>query len=82
MYGQTEAAGLLTSKPFDLHAGDVESAGVPLIGVDLRILDAQGRDITASGETGEIRVRAGFTFAVSSKRSDIGAPAVLSAAKV
>ena len=75
MYGQTEASGLLTSKPAALHADDFESAGPPLLGVDLRIVDPGGGDITTSGQTGEILARTDYALLGYWGRTDIGTPA-------
>jgi acyl-coenzyme A synthetase/AMP-(fatty) acid ligase len=55
-YGQTEVCGLLATKMPDLHDDDV-SAGLPLSGVDLRIVDARGHDVTESGELGEVQAK-------------------------
>jgi acyl-coenzyme A synthetase/AMP-(fatty) acid ligase len=55
-YGQTEVSGLIATKMPDLH-DDVLSAGLPLGGVDLRVVDAQGRDVTSSGELGEVQAK-------------------------
>lgn len=60
-YGQTEIVGLIATKMPDLH-DDVASAGLPLGGVDLRIVNAQGCDVTSSGELGEVQVRVDQTL--------------------
>ena len=56
MYGQTEATARISCLPADRLAEKVGSAGVPLDNLEVRIVDAEGRD-RAQGETGEIQVR-------------------------
>ena len=63
VYGQTESTAVLTSLPPDVHrealAGRPEllhSAGRPLPGTRLRVVDADGGDLP-SGEVGEILAR-------------------------
>ncbi len=63
VYGQTESTAVLTSLPPDVHraalAGRPElllSAGRPLVGTELRIVDPSGADL-ARGEVGEILAR-------------------------
>lgn len=75
MYGQTEASGLLTSKPAAFHAQDFESAGPPLLGVDIRIVDPSAGDVTATGQTGEILAKVDYALLGYWGRTDIGAPA-------
>jgi long-chain acyl-CoA synthetase len=63
-YGLTETSPLLTTLGMDAHreglanrgSGRLRSAGQPLPGVDLRVVDAQGRTV-ATGEAGEVWVR-------------------------
>lgn len=75
MYGQTETSGLLTSKPTSLHRDDFESAGVPLLGVEIRIVAANGGDVTNAGSVGEIQARTSYSLLGYWGRTDIGAPA-------
>lgn len=63
LYGLTETTGLVTCLPADDHDPDgprahlLRSAGRPVHGVSVRIVDAQsGRDVP-DGEVGEIRIR-------------------------
>tara|TARA_R110001592_G_scaffold357416_1_gene660626 strand:- start:208885 stop:210444 length:1560 start_codon:yes stop_codon:yes gene_type:complete len=67
VFGQTEGGPTVTVLPPKYHvtagphAGKLKSAGVPVIGVELKIVDDQDRQLR-SGETGEICVRgAGVT---------------------
>lgn len=56
-YGQTEAAPLLTSLPFEHHRGPrLKSAGRAVHGVEVCILDAQDQEVPR-GTVGEICVR-------------------------
>jgi malonyl-CoA/methylmalonyl-CoA synthetase len=59
-YGMSETL-MTTSNPYDgeRRAGTV---GVPLPGVEVRLLDAEGRDV-ADGESGELYVRSDAVFA-------------------
>lgn len=54
-YGLSEFTSVCTMLPSDLAATKAESAGLPLPGVDLRVVDEQGRDV-ASGQSGEVWV--------------------------
>jgi long-chain acyl-CoA synthetase len=54
-YGLTESAPTVTQTRLDAPRGDT-SVGTALPGVELRIVDAAGRDV-AAGEPGELRVR-------------------------
>jgi acyl-CoA synthetase (AMP-forming)/AMP-acid ligase II len=57
VYGMTEATGVVTSLPPDAHLpGKLLSCGRPVPGVELRVLDAEGKDV-AQGGVGEIAVR-------------------------
>lgn len=62
VFGQTEGGPTVTVLPPKYHvtegpdAGKLKSAGLPIIGVDLVILDEQDQELP-SGETGEICVR-------------------------
>ena len=61
-YGMTELAPMITLLMPDLHVGEgrargkIRSAGQPIVGVELRVVDADGRD-RPTGEVGEIIVR-------------------------
>lgn len=62
VFGQTEGGPTVTVLPPEYHvtegpyAGKLKSAGVPIIGVDLCIMDDDGSEL-GPGETGEICVR-------------------------
>lgn len=62
IFGQTEGGPAVTCLAPEYHvsagpyAGKLQSAGTPLIGVDVAILDEHGRRL-ADGETGEICIR-------------------------
>jgi len=75
MYGQTEMSGLLTSKPAQFHVDDFDSAGVPLLGVEMRIVSPDGDDVTKTGHVGEISTKTTYSFLSYWGRTDIGAPA-------
>lgn len=53
MYGQTEATARLTYLPPDRLESKAGSVGIPIAGVQLKIVDDQGRE-KPCGETGEI----------------------------
>lgn len=53
MYGATEASARLTYLPPELLEQKPDSIGIPIPGVDIRILDAEGRE-AGVGEIGEI----------------------------
>lgn len=61
-YGMTELAPMITLLMPELHVGEgrargkIGSAGQPIVGVELRVVDARGRDL-AVGEVGEVIVR-------------------------
>ena len=62
VYGMTEATGVVTSLPPEKHLpGKLLSCGVPIAGVELRVLDAEGRDVP-QGEVGEVALRAPFVM--------------------
>jgi acyl-CoA synthetase (AMP-forming)/AMP-acid ligase II len=56
MYGQTEASARLTYLPPDRLREKLGSVGVPLRGVEIAIVDEQGRRVRC-GESGEVIVR-------------------------
>jgi long-chain acyl-CoA synthetase len=56
MYGQTEATARLSYLPPDRAADKVESIGVPIPGVDLRVVDEAGTELPP-GEVGELVAR-------------------------
>ena len=60
-YGQTESSGILTNLPWRAHFGQGaankrKATGIPVYGVNVRIVDPKGRDVGAN-EQGEIVVR-------------------------
>jgi acyl-CoA synthetase (AMP-forming)/AMP-acid ligase II len=58
VYGMTEATGVVTSLPPESHVpGKLLSCGKPIPGVELRVVDAVGDDVS-QGEVGEIALRA------------------------
>lgn len=60
VYGMTEATGVVTSLPPEKHVpGKLLSCGTPIAGVELRVIDAEGRDVPR-GEVGEVALRAPF----------------------
>lgn len=62
VYGMTEATGVVTSLPPERHVpGKLLSCGLPVPGVELRIVDANGRDVP-QGAVGEVTVRASFVM--------------------
>ena len=62
VYGMTEATGVVTSLPPERHVpGKLLSCGQPVPGVELRIVDANGRDVP-QGAVGEVTVRAAFVM--------------------
>lgn len=56
MYGQTEATSRLTWLPPERLDEKLGSVGIPVQGVDVRVLCEDGRD-AAPGETGDVHVR-------------------------
>jgi acyl-CoA synthetase (AMP-forming)/AMP-acid ligase II len=60
LYGSTEVAAVAIAVPADLRAAP-DTAGPIVPGVDVRLLDAEGRPV-ADGETGRIFVRSGLLF--------------------
>lgn len=60
LYGQTEAGPVSCLRPRDLRRKP-GSVGQPVNGVDVRVVDASGRDVPP-GEPGEIVVRSEFTM--------------------
>jgi fatty-acyl-CoA synthase len=59
-YNATEAGMIATATPEDLRAAP-DTAGKPAPGTDIRILDAEFRELP-TGETGQIYVRSGTLF--------------------
>jgi acyl-CoA synthetase (AMP-forming)/AMP-acid ligase II len=58
VYGLTETTGAISSLRFEDHSGDrLLSCGRPNLGVDLRVVDAEGNDLPP-GEVGELLIRA------------------------
>jgi acyl-CoA synthetase (AMP-forming)/AMP-acid ligase II len=60
LYGSTEVAAVALAQPADLRAAP-DTAGPIVPGVDVRLLDAEGRAVEA-GQTGRIFVRSGLLF--------------------
>ena len=60
LYGSTEVAAVAIAGPKDLRAAS-DTAGPIVPGVDVRLLDADGRPVP-TGETGRIFVRSGLLF--------------------
>lgn len=60
LYGSTEVAAVAIADPSDLRAAP-DTAGPPLDAIDLRLLDAEGKEVPR-GETGRIFVRSGMLF--------------------
>lgn len=56
MYGQTEATARLTYLPPEQAETKMGSVGIPIPGVELRVVDERGRDLP-SGEIGELVAR-------------------------
>jgi len=56
MYGQTEATARLSYLPPERAADKVGSIGIPVPGVELRVMDRQGRELPP-GEVGELVAR-------------------------
>ena len=59
-YGMTEA-GMITSNPYEEAERKAGSVGFPLAGVEIRILDKDGKDVRP-GEVGEICLRGSNVF--------------------
>lgn len=60
VYGMTEATGVVTSLPPEKHVpGKLLSCGSPIADVELRVVDAEGRDVP-QGQVGEVALRAPF----------------------
>jgi fatty-acyl-CoA synthase len=59
-YNATEAGLISTAVPADLRVAP-DTAGKPVVGTELRILDDADREV-AQGEVGRITVRSGFQF--------------------
>lgn len=62
MYGQTEATARLTYLPPDKLTEKPDSVGIPIPGVDLRIVDDDGRDVAAQA-VGNLIARGDNVFA-------------------
>lgn len=60
LYGSTEVAAVAIADPSDLRVSP-DTAGPPLHGIDVRLLDAEGKEVD-HGETGRIFVRSGMLF--------------------
>ena len=56
-YGLTETAGTATTNPADSPWDAVETAGTPVAGVELKIVDPDTREQLVLGETGELAMR-------------------------
>lgn len=79
MYGMTETAGTITGLPPQDHDVDgnvrMGSVGIPLPGVEIRIIDADGADVP-TGEVGEIAIRSASTMLGYHRRPDATAEAI------
>jgi long-chain acyl-CoA synthetase len=72
-YGMTEASPLLTVLDYEDHFGDaVASAGKPVFGTEVRVVDELDRDVPV-GESGEIIARGANVMKGYWKRPDITA---------
>ncbi|SRR5579883_301336 len=72
-YGMTEASPLLTVLDYEDHFGEaVASAGKPVFGTEVRVVDERDRDVPA-GESGEIIARGANVMKGYWKRPDITA---------
>jgi long-chain acyl-CoA synthetase len=69
VYGMTETTGAITSLPFEDHDPDgprrglLRSAGKPLDGVDIRIVDPDTGNEAEVGEVGEVQTRSPYNMA-------------------
>ena len=69
VYGMTETTGAITSLPFEDHDPDgprrglLRSAGKPLDGVDIRIVDPDTGKVAEIGEVGELQTRSPYNMA-------------------
>lgn len=69
VYGMTETTGAITSLPFEDHDPDgprrglLRSAGKPLEGVDIRIIDPDTGKEAGIGEVGEVQTRSPYNMA-------------------
>jgi long-chain acyl-CoA synthetase len=69
VYGMTETTGAITSLPFEDHDPDgprrglLRSAGKPLEGVDIRIVDPDTGNPAKVGEVGEVQTRSAYNMA-------------------
>jgi acyl-CoA synthetase (AMP-forming)/AMP-acid ligase II len=68
MYGQTEAGLVAIAGPSDLRVAPT-SAGRPVVGTEVRLLDDAGR-LVAPGEVGRIAIRSDTTFEGYTSGSD------------
>lgn len=78
LYGLTENCGCGTHLPAALHdpqLGKLRSCGRPYEGLELRVVDAQGRELRA-GEVGEVIMRAPWTMRGYWRQPDATAAAV------
>jgi acyl-CoA synthetase (AMP-forming)/AMP-acid ligase II len=58
-YGMTEAAGQITANPLEPAARRPGSVGLPAgasLGVDLRVVDEDGRELVAPGQVGTVQI--------------------------
>lgn len=62
VYGMTEMAALTTVEPRHRKPGDRRTAGLPLDGCRVRVVDPDGRDV-AAGENGEVWLTGANMFA-------------------
>ncbi|HET8995613.1 MAG TPA: long-chain-fatty-acid--CoA ligase [Acetobacteraceae bacterium] len=76
VYGMTEATGVVTALPPEKHVpGKLLSCGAPIAGVELRVIDAEGRDVP-QGQVGEVALRAPFIMRGYWKQPEATAAAI------
>ncbi len=69
VYGSTELGVDTVLRPED-HLRKPGSCGLPAPGVEIRLIDAEGRDVTEPGRTGELYVRSAGMFDAYYKAAD------------
>jgi acyl-CoA synthetase (AMP-forming)/AMP-acid ligase II len=77
-YGMTETVGAGTYLPPEAHdpaMGKLRSCGIPWPGIEVRCVDAQGRDVP-DGEVGEIVIKAGIVMKGYWKKPEATAEAI------
>lgn len=56
-FGASECGAVLTSPPGASFEARVDTDGVPMTGMDIRVIDSNGEDLEEEGQTGEMLVR-------------------------